>query len=90
MLLGGKWKDVPGANAATLTLSKVKLKWNGRQTRCVVTDAAGATVTSDAATLTVTRLPNTGDPTRLPLYLAVALIAAALLLLLRRRARGRT
>ena len=86
VLLGGKWKDVPGANAATLTLRKVKLKWNGRQTRCVVTDAAGATVTSDAATLTVTKLPNTGDPTRLPLYLAVALIAAALLLLLRRRA----
>ena len=90
VLLGGKWKDVPGANAATLTLSKVKLKWNGRQTRCVITDAAGATVTSDAATLTVTKLPNTGDPTRLPLYLAVALIAAALLLILRRRARGRT
>ena len=90
VLLSGKWKDVPGANAATLTLSKVKLKWNGRQTRCVITDAAGATVTSDAATLTVTKLPNTGDPTRLPLYLAVALIAAALLLILRRRARGRT
>ena len=86
VLLGGKWKDVPGANAATLTLNKVKMKWNGRQTRCVITDAAGATVTSDAATLTVTELPNTGDPTRLPLYLAVALIAAALLLLLRRRA----
>ncbi len=85
-----KWQDVPGANAATLTLEKVKAKWNGRKARCVVTDAAGDRVVSDAAVLTVTGRPNTGDNTHLPLYLAVALIAAAILLILRRRERDQS
>ena len=68
-------------------------EWNGRRTRCVITDAAGTTVVSDEAMLTVIgtdKQPETGDRTRLPLYLAVALIAAALLLILRRRERDRT
>ena len=68
-------------------------EWNGRRTRCVITDAAGTTVVSDEAVLTVIgtdKQPETGDHTRLPLYLAVALIAAALLLILRRRERDRT
>ena len=76
---------------AEFTLSDAE--WNGRRTRCVITDAAGTTVVSDEAVLTVIgtdKQPETGDHTRLPLYLAVALIAAALLPILRRRERGRT
>ena len=90
----GRWQDIPGANGATLTLDQVKAEWNGRRTRCVITDAAGTTVISDEAVLTVIGQstegdgrPDTGDHTHLPLYLAVALIAAALLTLLRRRER---
>ena len=89
----GRWQDIPGANAATLTLEQVKAEWNGRKTRCVITDAAGSVVVSDEAVLTVIgtdKQPETGDHTHLPLYLAVALIAAALLHILRRRERGRT
>jgi LPXTG-motif cell wall-anchored protein len=92
---GGEWKDLPSENAATLTLDKAKLEWNGRRTRCVITDANGTTVVSDEAVLTVTGTdatagnaqPDTGDHMRLPLYLAVALIAIILLVLLRRRER---
>ena len=90
VFVDGKWKDIPGANAAALTLHKVKMKWNGRRTRCVIADAAGTTVISDEAVLTVTELPDTGDHTHLPLYLAVALIAAAILIILRRKERDRT
>ena len=91
----GGWKDIPGANAATLTLEQVKAEWNGRRTRCVITDAAGSVVVSDEAVLTVLgqgageggEHPDTGDHTHLPLTLAVAMIAAAILMILRRRER---
>ena len=85
VFVDGKWVDIPGANEATLTLEKVKYEWNGRQTRCVVTDAAGDTVTSQPATLTVTKAVDTGDHSNLPLYLVIALIAIALLVLTRRK-----
>ena len=94
MFVDGTWKDIPGANESTLTLDKVKAEWNGRKTRCVITDAAGTTVVSDEAVLTVIgqgtggdELPDTGDHTHLPLYLAVALMAVAILMILRRRER---
>lgn len=94
----GAWVDlkdgggVSGANADTLTLKNVQGAWNGRKARCVVTDADGTAITSDAVTLRVAHtgastLPDTGDHARLPLYLAVALVSAALLVLLRRRER---
>ena len=89
------WKDIPGANEATLTLDKVKAEWNGRRTRCIITDADDTMIISDEAVLTVTgqtpwedpELPDTGDHMNLPLYLTIALMAAVLLILLRRRKR---
>ena len=95
VFVDGEWRDIPGANEATLTLDKVKAEWNGRRTRCVITDANDITVISDEAVLTVIgqgtgadgKHPDTGDHMNLPLYLLVALSAVALLLILRRRER---
>lgn len=96
----GEWvdlkdgKSISGANADTLTLRGVRAEWDGRKARCVVTDAVGATITSDPITLRVARPggggeghPDTGDHASLPLYLTIALIALALLIILRRRDR---
>ena len=94
----GKWVDlvdgkgISGANTDTLTLQNVKAAWDGRRARCVVTDANGATITSGAVTLRVAQSatptsPDTGDHSSLPLYLAIALAASALLAILRRRER---
>ena len=51
---GATWNDtsLSGYNTATLTVT-ASSNVNGRQYRCVVTDANGETVTSDAAKLTV-------------------------------------
>ena len=91
----GKWQDIPGANEATLTLDKVKAGWNGRKTHCIITDADDTAIISDEAVLMINGQgtgeddegPDTGDHMSLPLYLTIALMAAALLLLLRRRER---
>lgn len=81
-----KWVDIPGATGSVLSRDNVERKWNGARFRCVITDHAGTTVVSDAATLTVRGRMNTGDHGNLPLYIAAAAIALALLALLRRRA----
>ena len=83
----GKWVDLKGFTESTIRREKIEAKWDGARFRCVVTDAAGATVVSDIATLTVRAAVDTGDHSNLPLYLAVAFVALALLLLLRRRAK---
>ncbi len=57
---GGTWKKSSVTNAlysATLTAAK-----DGRQVRCVVTDAGGNSVTSDAATMRVSKLTITQQP----------------------------
>lgn len=82
--------DVGGATSDVLTLENVRLAWDGRKARCVVTDATGATATSDAIVLRVRRpggggSTDTGDHSALPLYLAVAFVALALLWWMRRR-----
>ncbi len=82
-----KWVDIPGATGSALSREKVEKKWDGAQFRCVVTDRAGTTVISDSATLHVRDSVDTGDHSNLPLYLSVAVIALALLWLLRRRMR---
>ncbi|MBQ3425008.1 MAG: LPXTG cell wall anchor domain-containing protein, partial [Clostridia bacterium] len=87
VLVDGKWRDIPGATEATLQLEAVKTGWSGRKARCVVTDASGSTVISREVTLTVRPIPDTGDHSHLPLWLAVALLSATLLLLLRRKLR---
>ena len=79
-----KWVDIPGATGSALSREKVEKKWDGAQFRCVVTDRSGTTVISDSATLHVRDSVDTGDHSNLPLYLSVAVIALALLWLLRR------
>ena len=56
-------------------------------TPCVVTDAAGTQIVSREVTLTIRDKVPTGDSSNLPLYLAVAAAALALLWWMRRRAR---
>lgn len=82
-----KWVDIPGATSSVLSRDNVEKKWDGSQFRCVITDRAGTIVISDSATLTVRDSVDTGDHTSLPLYLSVAVLALAMLLLLRRRMR---
>ena len=81
----GEWVDLKGFTEPTIAREDIEKKWDGAMFRCVVTDAAGAKTASEAATLTVRDKVPTGDGSDLPLYLAVALVALALLWLLRRR-----
>lgn len=80
----GVWRDIPGAQGAALTLSKVPFDWNGTMVRCVVTDASRGKAVSDPALLTVLRkdVPVTGD--HMPLteltVLSVCLLLALILL----------
>jgi len=83
----GKWEDLKGFTDPTLSREKIEAKWDGAQFRCVVTDAAGTQIISQVVTLTIRGAVDTGDHSNLPLYLAVALMALVLLILLRRRAR---
>ena len=83
----GKWVDLKGFTEATIDRKKIEKKWDGCKFRCVVTDAAGTQIISQEVTLTVRDGVDTGDDTNLPLYLALALVALALLAALRRRGR---
>ncbi|MBQ8963851.1 MAG: hypothetical protein IJ089_08640, partial [Clostridia bacterium] len=83
----GKWVDLKGFTDAMISREKIEAKWDGAWFRCVVTDASGKTIVSDVATLTIRGALDTGDHSNLALYLAVALIAIALLVVLRRKAR---
>ena len=83
----GKWVDLKGFTAPTLSREKIEAKWDGAQFRCVVTDAAGTQIISQVVTLTIRGAVDTGDHSNLPLYLTVALVALVLLIMLRRRAR---
>ena len=47
------WINFSGGNAATLTVTPAST-WNGRQIRCVLSDANGLTAISNTVTLTVT------------------------------------
>jgi len=80
-----KWVDLPGFNDPTMSREDIEKKWDGAKFRCVVTDAAGTQIISDEVTLTVRDKVPTGDNSNLPLYLAVVMMALALLILLRRR-----
>ena len=80
-----KWVDLPGFTEPKLSRKDIEKKWDGARFRCVITDSSGAQVITDAVTLTVRDGVDTGDHSNLPLYLAVALAALALLWLVRRR-----
>lgn len=86
------WKNIPDSNSPTLTVENITAAMHGRKARCIVTDHYLTTIFSDEAMLTVIgageggeNLPETGDDTNLPLYIAVALIALTLLWWIRRR-----
>ena len=81
-----KWVDLPGFTDPALSREAVEKKWDGCKFRCVVTDAEGTQIISQTVTLTVRDRVPTGDDTSLPLYLAVAAVALALLWWTRRRA----
>jgi MYXO-CTERM domain-containing protein len=80
-----KWVDLPGFTDPVLRREDIEKKWDGARFRCVVTDANGTQVVSEEATLTVRDRVPTSDSSNLPLYVAVALAALALLWALRRR-----
>ena len=82
-----KWVDLPGFTEPTLGRKDIEKQWDGARFRCVVTDAEGAQIVSREVTLHVRDGVDTGDHSNLQLYLAVALVALALLGLLRRRTR---
>ena len=84
----GKWIDLPGFTDPVLRREDIEKKWDGCRFRCVVTDTAGTQIISQEVTLTVRDKVPTGDGSNLPLYLAVALAALALLWWLRRRGRA--
>ena len=82
-----RWEDIPGAKEDTYRIESVKDEQNGLTVRCVVTDQFGDYVTSDSATLSI--LPQTGDSSQLTLWLLLAGAAAAVLVLVYRKARRR-
>jgi hypothetical protein len=79
-----KWVDLPGFTGPTMSRKNIEKKWDGARFRCVVTDAEGTQIISQEFTLRVRDGVDTGDHSSLPLYLAVALAAIALLVLLHR------
>ncbi len=91
MNASGNWENIVAATQAQLTLLGVKATDNGAKFRCVITDAYGETVASEIAELKVgpkaaETIPETGDTAQPMVWLTMALLsAAALLVLLRRR-----
>ncbi len=79
------WRKIEGSDDPTLTVKNTTKAMDGWKYRCVVTDAAGAAVTSRAAGLTVTGVPGTGDSSNPVLYLTLAAAALALLWILRKK-----
>ena len=76
-----RWVDLPGFTDPILSRDDIEKKWDGCRFRCVVTDTAGTQISSREAVLRVRDRVPTGDDSNLPLYLAVAFVALALLLL---------
>lgn len=74
-----------GFNQPILSRKDIEKKWDGSKFRCVVTDDRGTQIISHEVTLTVRDGVDTGDHSNLPLYLAVAITALALLWWMRRR-----
>lgn len=90
MNASGEWENIIAATQAALTLLGVKTTDNGAAFRCVVTDAYGETIASETAELkviakTAETIPETGDTAQPAVWLVMALLSAATLLLLLRR-----
>ncbi|MBR3016317.1 MAG: hypothetical protein IKH57_04450 [Clostridia bacterium] len=82
-----KWVDQPGFTDPTLTWKNIGKERDGWKVRCVVTDAAGTEIISREATLNVWGDVPTGDSSNLPMYLTVAALALAAMVVLWRRRR---
>ena len=83
----GKWTDVEGGTADTLSVGPVTMELQGWSYRCQVTDHYLTKACSGEAKLTVTEAVPTGDESRMELYLAAAVCALLAMLLLRRKKR---
>lgn len=82
--------SISGATTDTLTLRDVKAEWDGRRARCLISDADGEEIRYvrelRVRTGGESGMPETGDHSHLPLYLAIALATLALWWMMRRRA----
>ena len=74
-----QWLDIPGTTGRMYTVTKVRQSQTGLTVRCVVTDAAGDSVTSYHATLEVLALPATGDASTPTLWLLMMLVPAVVM-----------
>ena len=83
----GKWTDVEGGTADTLSVGPVTRELQGWSYRCQVTDHYLTKACSGEARLTITEAVPTGDESRMEMALAVAVCALLAMLLLRRKAR---
>ena len=83
--LGMGWEDIADATADKLTLKDVAENMDGWLYRCVAADHNRSTATSESAALHLKKTPATGDGSTIIWYSVIALAAAALYLLLRRR-----
>ena len=83
--LGMSWEDIAGATDEKLTVKDVTEEMDGWLYRCVARDHNRNTATSESAALHLKKTPATGDGSSIIWYLVIALSAAALYLLLRRR-----
>lgn len=72
------WKDVKGANTATMMITTVEGYLTGYQYRCKVSSSAGDAY-SDTAYLTVRNIPDTGDGAYPWLYASLAMLSLCLL-----------
>lgn len=87
----GEWKKIDGAVGASYMTAVTELTNSGYQYGCLIADAHGRMVRSAIATLYVTEAvepPETGDASMPEIWLAIALIGAAGLILLRRKRRA--
>ena len=83
--LGMGREDIAGATDEQLTVKDVTEEMDGWLYRCVARDHNRNTATSESAALHLKKTPATGDGSSIIWYLVIALSAAALYLLLRRR-----
>ena len=87
----GEWKKIDGAVGASYMTAVTELTNSGYQYGCLIADAHGRMVRSAIATLYVTEAvepPKTGDASTPEIWLAITLIGAAGLILLRRKRRA--
>ncbi|MDO4740492.1 MAG: LPXTG cell wall anchor domain-containing protein [Eubacteriales bacterium] len=79
------WNDIGGATEAALILPGVPHEMNGTQVRCVVTDGSFNQLVSTTASLLVFSIPETGDSSQPLVWMTLAVLSLAAMVLLTRR-----